>query len=145
MIKPTTKRYLNVNTLTVTLPIEFTTSPNKKWIEIVSVDFFMDDSRIDDDIEAFERPKFIGLHSNLVQDYRELDCFVQMVNTKIDGRLKYEQLSQQDKIEFWFHNINDEKLDKNSLVFKDGFYYFYFTNPLHFLKIKFVIKLLLIY
>ena len=145
-----TKRYLNTDTLTTTLPRHFIQSKNKKYIEIVAVNFFVYDSKIDDEIEGFHQPKFISFHSDLVQDHRELDCHIQMVNTRLTKRKKYEMLSTQDNIEFWFKNINGLRFDKHSLEKRaDGFYYYTFpTIPgqnVHELKIKFVIEMLLIY
>ena len=141
MTQPT-KRYLNINRFVTELPRPFVNSPNKKYIEVVDVNIFIDDLLISDEIEAFHHPNFISFHADFVQEYRELDQHIQMANTVLTKRKKYQMLTTMDKIEIWFTDINGQKLNKNNLVLeKDGFYHQ--TDPDR--RIKFVVELLLIY
>ena len=145
-----TKRYLTINRFITSLPLEFRNSPLKKHVEIVQVSLFIDDMEIDDRLETFHQPKFISFHGNFVQEWRDLDCYVQMANTDYSKRKKYEMLTSQDSIELWFTDINGEKLDKNNLILnKDGFYHQTIPGPVggqdRIRRFKFIVELLLHY
>ena len=149
--EPETKRYLNTNRFVTDLPRHFVNSPNKKYIEIVAINLFIDEDFVEDIFEAFEQPKFVSLHADFVQENRELDQHVQFVNCPLTKRKKYQILSRQDKIEIWFTEINGEKLNKEELrLGMDGFYHQTLPNPLppgpdRHRRIKFVLELLLMY
>ena len=121
-----TKRYFNTNTSETILPSEFVNSSNKKYIEVVNCHIFIDEPKIDDNIEAIIIPKYISLHADFIHDRRDLDSFVMFVNEPVIKRKKYQQLARQNKIKIWFKDK-----DGNEVKITD--------------KVKFVLVLLLIF
>ena len=138
------KRYLTTDLLTTNFPPDFIYSKNKKYVEIVNVNIFINDSKIDDDINAFHQPKYISMHGDFVQDRRDLDSFVQFANMLYPKRKKYEQLSQQRDFTIWFKDICGTVLNARNLTRIDD-HYVQIISPTHKRKIKFVLELLLVY
>ena len=117
------KRYLTTDTLKTEFPYEFVYSRNRRFVEILSIHLFIDDSRIDDQIEAFNKPKFITFHSDFVQDMRHLNCYVCLANYRLTKRKKYELLNNQTEFNIWFTDIDGTVLNADNLKRdKDGFY-----------------------
>ena len=138
------KRYFTTDTLITKFPPDFSYSKNKRFVEIVNVNIFINDSKIDDTINAFHQPKYVSMHSDFVQDRRDLDSFVQFTNMIYPKRKKYELLSQQLDFTIWFKDICGTVLNSNNLTRIDDFYE-HIISPTHKRKIKFVLELLLVY
>ena len=147
---PQTKRYLSCNRFVVDLPRHFINSPNRKYVEIVAVHLFINEGKIDDKIETFQIPSFFSFHGDFVQDNRELDHYVQMANSLMSQRKKYQILSVPSKIEIWFTDLFGGRIDKDNTELRaDGFYYQEMQpddgGEVEYRKIKFIVELLLMY
>jgi hypothetical protein len=139
------KRYLCTDRLETPLPSDFVNSTNEKYIEVVACKIFLNDSAFDDEIEAFQEPKFITLHADFIHDKRYLDSYVMYCNDYYNQRKKYEQLARQNKFKIWFKDVDGSDID---MVLDSSEKYYsqtISTEPLHTRKIRFVLELLLIY
>lgn len=142
------KRYLCTDRLETTLPPDFVNSTNEKYIEVVACKIFLNDSAFDDEIEAFQEPKFITLHADFIHDKRYLDSYVMYCNDYYNQRKKYEQLARQNKITIWFKDIDGSDID---MTLDSSGQYYTQTIPVtppgtdRTRKIRFVLELLLIY
>ena len=138
------KRYLITDTLDTKLHDDFIYSRYRKFIHICWVKLIINDDRIMDDIEAFDQPKGITYHSNIVDDYRYLDSMIGFVNENEIKRPKYEQFAKKDRIYFWLYDRDGTRLDSHNLT-REKNYYIHKINDSHSRKIRFTIKLMLEY
>ena len=106
-----TKRYFTTDTLENTLPTEFVSSKNNKYISVISCKFFVNDELLDDNIEGFQDIKFISMHADFVHDRRDLDSFVCFCNEELPKRKKYQQLYDQKVFNLWFCDVDGTKIN----------------------------------
>ena len=135
---------ITTNSLTTELPNDFINSKNSKYIIPIYASIFINDSAIDDEIEAFHKPHFISMHADFVHERRDLDSFVCLTNTDLTKKIWYEQLSVKSRFNIWFKDINGEVLNSKNLERIDD-YYLHRISPTHTRKIKFIVQLLLEY
>lgn len=115
-LPPVYKRYYVTNTEKNELPVEFTASPNTRYIHVLACYLFYDDPTIEDGIiKQFSVPQYYSLHSDFVQDAAFMDGYVCMANQPLYQRKKYQQIHRKNSFKLWFKDHTGERvvLDDN--------------------------------
>lgn len=115
-LPPVTKRYFTTNTEYNILPVEFTGSPNTRYIHVLACHLFYDDPDIQEGvIKQFSVPQYYSLHADFVQDAPHMDGYVCMANQPLYQRKKYQQIHRKNSFTIWFKNHTGEliTLDAN--------------------------------
>ena len=125
------KRYIVTDTLVTTLPTSFVRSVNRRYVlvrEVVLTAITEDGSNVTVTI-----PQHYSLHADFIHIDTYLDSYVCTANRVMMKDPKYEQYLEQTEFKVWFKNEFGERVNVED-VYGDGK-----------TKIKFVLKLLLIY
>ena len=104
--QPVTKRYFHTQDKEFTLPIEFVSSKNKKYIVVQYVGAIVKDTLVGD----------LMVHSDIVQQDGYCDCFIMLANRRQTKYRKYEFLGHNRNHKIWFTDLYGNSIEPSAFV-----------------------------
>ena len=101
-----TKRYYHTQDREFTLPIEFVSSKNKRYIVVQYVGAVFKDTIVGD----------LMVHSDIVQQDGYCDCFIMLANRRQTKYRKYEFLGHQRNYKIWFTDLYGKEVVPDAFV-----------------------------